>query len=298
MIPEPECLDFPRAVASLLTNKYSKSTQMLTIGPEKLRNLLPLLDSPRFSRDIFEKTGLFIIRNAIPKNTLDEWLEAWSHFYSNDLGADRSVNRFNPVSVDQVPPAPLCDIYKHPSILDIIEQAFGPNIALYNQRFVIKDHKSRDQVFLHQDSPYHFGNLRKASAFLALSPMNKENGGMFFYPGSNQLGYLGDAGEINPEILPPDWPIVCPELNPGDIALMNSLTWHGSGPHVAGPDRVLADIIYQPADDPTGSELLRGEWQTEVFLSKEARMQTFKRSRSTRLKEMQARLDLLEKGQF
>jgi hypothetical protein len=116
---------------------------------------------------------------------------------------------------------------------------------------------------------------------------------MAFYPGTHQLGYLGDAGEIDPDILDSDWPVISPSLEVGDVALMNSLTWHRSGPHVSGPDRVMADIIYQPASDPSGVALLRGEWRTEIFLKVRSNERLFKRSRTSMLKERQAKLDRL-----
>ncbi len=117
---------------------------------------------------------------------------------------------------------------------------------------------------------------------------------MVFYPGTHQFGYLEDAGEINPSrFWTPDWPTVSPSLDPGDLVVMNSMTWHGSGPHVSGPDRVLVDIIYQPADDPSGIALLRGNWRTEIFLDRRS-AGIFTRSRVSRLIELQRELDELE----
>jgi hypothetical protein len=197
------------------------------------------------------------------------------------LDGRRKVDRFNPVAVNETPPPILAKMHQHPAILDVIEQAFGPDLALYNQRFVIKDHHSRGAVFPHQDSPYHVGWPNKASAFVPLSEVSSESGGMIFYPGTNQFGYLGDAGELNLDVLGSDWPSISPSLSPGDFVLMHSSTWHGSHPHTGGPDRVLADIIYQPADDPSGIALLRGQWQTELFLQRRPDM--FVRSRVSRL---------------
>jgi hypothetical protein len=74
---------------------------------------------------------------------------------------------------------------------------------------------------------------------------------------------------------------------------MNSLMWHRSEPHVSGPDRVLADIIYQPADDPSGIALLRGKWRTEIFLDRRT-ADIFTRSRVSRLVDMQRELDELK----
>lgn len=266
------------------------------VGIKTIRELLPQLDSKVFSREIFELMGLFVVRSAIPAETVKLWQGEWDKFYNERLGPGRKVNKFNPVSIDEALPPLLATIHQNSALLDVVEQAFGPDIALFNQRFVIKDENSRGPVFLHQDSPYHIGTLNKASAFVPLSVATPENGGMIFYPGTHQFGYLGDAGEINPELLDPNWPAICPALQPGDMVLMNSLTWHQSGPHISGPDRIMADIIFQPADDPSGNVLVRGQWQTEIFLNRETvgRKPLFVRSRASRLGELQRRVEQLE----
>ncbi len=262
---------------------------MKRIGIPRIRELLPAIDSATFSPEVFREMGVFVVRGAIPPDVIDAWQKTWNDFYAAELSTGRKVNRFNPVAVDEVLPPTLAAMHKHPALLDVVEKAFGPDIALYNQRMVVKDVHSRGPVFLHQDSPYHIGWSSKASAFVPLSAVSPENGGMIFYPGTHQFGYLGDAGEINPSIIDPDWPTVSPSLSPGDIVLMNSSMWHCSGPHVDGPDRVLADIIYQPADDPSGIALLRGEWRTEIFLDRKSDL--FVRSRVSRLVELQRELD-------
>lgn len=272
------------------------STTVRRVGVAKIRDLLPQIDSNEFSAQIFGSVGVFVVRAVIPDDVIALWRRAWREFYDAELSEGRKVNRFNPVAVDETPPAELAGIHRHPALLDIVEKAFGPDIALYNQRFVIKDRQSRGGVFVHQDFPYHMGWPFKASMFVALSEVSPRNGGMIFYPGTHQFGYLGDAGEINPAILGPDWPTVSPSLQPGDVLLMNSLTWHGSTPHVAGPDRVLVDIIYQPADDPSGIALLRGNWRTEIFLDRRE-PEIFVRSRVSRLGEMQREIDGLKAQQ-
>ena len=58
----------------------------------------------------------------------------------------------------------------------------------------------------------------------------------------------------------------------------------------------MMEATKQPASDPSSVALLRGEWQTGVFLSNRslAGKSVFVRSRSSRLAEMQQRLDQLE----
>jgi hypothetical protein len=136
--------------------------------------------------------------------------------------------------------------------------------------------------------------MNKLSAFIPLSSVTPENGALTFFPGTHRLGYLGDAGEINPDILDSDWPTICPSLEPGDVVFMNSLTWHQSGPHTGGEDRIMADIIYQPADDPSCSEIVRGEWMTDMRLDRIPRNEFFRRSRTSRLVELEKRVKELE----
>ncbi|HEX3638537.1 MAG TPA: phytanoyl-CoA dioxygenase family protein, partial [Paraburkholderia sp.] len=159
------------------------------------------------------------------------------------------------------------------------QRIFGEHVALYNHRFVIKDKFSSSKVFLHQDSCYHLGNHNKCSLFVPLSAVDPDNGGMSFHLGSHRLGSLGDAGEINPESFEIKWPKVTPELQPGDFVIMNSSLWHESGPNVSGVNRIMADIIVQPADDPTGKALLSGSWQTDIFYSPENCIRYFVNSR-------------------
>lgn len=255
---------------------------MKRIGVSGLNALLPRIDSDFFDHEVFAQTGLFVVRRAIPANDLLPLRAAWDEFYAAELASGENVSRFNPVSIDLAIPPALQAVCRLPALLEIVEQVFGPDLALYAQRFVIKDKHRLGNIFLHADFPYHFGWPNKASVFVAFSPVSRDNGGMYFYPGTHQFGYLADTGELNADVLPKGWPMVCPSLDPGDIVLMHSATWHGSHPFCHGPNRILADIIYQPADDPSGVVLLRGQWQTELRIDREMKARLYKRSRATR----------------
>lgn len=255
-------------------------------SPELIFNLIDRIDSTKFDKDVFEKTGLFIIRNALPKELVQEWKEEWDKFYEQSLSDGRNVNVNNPVDLKEKLPEKLAAIYKNDILLDFAEQVFGENVALLNHRFVIKDKFSRGEVFLHHDFCYHIGFPTKASFFVPISYAGKANGGLTFYLGTHRYGYLGDAGEIDPDQFQDVWPQVTPELQPGDFAIMNSLLWHKSGINEAGIDRIVADIIYQPSNDPSGKELVRGEWQTDVFIQHENIVKFFKTSRVKKILEL------------
>jgi ectoine hydroxylase-related dioxygenase (phytanoyl-CoA dioxygenase family) len=255
-------------------------------SPELISSLIEKMDSTKFNKDVFDKTGLFIIRKAIPENLIKEWRAEWDDFYSKNLAAGRNVNVNNPVDLKEQLPEKLALIYKNDILLDFAEQVFGKNVALLNHRFVIKDKFSPGEIFLHHDYCYHIGLPTKASFFVPLSYAGKKNGGLTFYLGTHKYGYLGDAGEIDPEQFKEVWPQVTPELQPGDFAIMNSLLWHKSGINEVGVDRIVADIIYQPANDPSGKELVRGEWETDVFIQHSNLINYFKNSRVKKIKAL------------
>ena len=246
-------------------------------------SIVDLIDSETFDPEVFRKAGVFIVRNAISQPVVQGWQAEWQRFYDENLRGGRDVNRANPVALKEMLPEPLAHMYREPALAEILKQVHGPHVALYNHRFVIKDEFSTGKVFLHQDSCYHLGNLNKCSVFTPLSIVNAANGAMTFHVGSHKLGVLGDAGEINPDSFGIQWPKVTPELVPGDIVLMNSSLWHESGLNTSGVHRILADTIVQPADDPTGKELICGEWQTDVFYSTENYLRYFVNSRILKL---------------
>lgn len=248
-----------------------------------VERLLPALDAETFDADVFRKTGVFVVRNAIPQHVVQAWQQEWASFYEARLREGRDVNKANPVSLSEDLPELLATMYREPALLNVAKQVFGEHVALFNHRFVIKDQFSRGKVFLHQDSCYHVGHHNKASFFVPLSHTNRDNGGMTFHVGSHRLGVLGDAGEINRDAFDFQWPTVTPGLAPGDFVFMHSSLWHESGPNESGVDRILADTIVQPADDPTGKELLSGEWQTDIFISPSNFIQYFVNSRVLRL---------------
>jgi ectoine hydroxylase-related dioxygenase (phytanoyl-CoA dioxygenase family) len=255
-------------------------------SPELIGSIINKIDSEKFDKEIFDKAGLFIVRKAIPEKFIKEWKEEWDSFYIKNLAAGRNVNINNPVDLKEPLPEKLANIYKNEIILNFAEQVFGKNVALLNHRFVIKDKFSPGEIFIHHDFCYHIGNPNKASFFVPLSYAGKKNGGLTFYLGTHKYGYLGDAGEIDPDAFNERWPQVTPELEPGDFAIMNSLLWHKSGINEIGIDRIVADIIFQPADDPSGKELVRGEWQTDIFIQHSNLINYFKTSRVKKIKEL------------
>ena len=49
---------------------------------------------------------------------------------------------------------------------------------------------------------------------------------------------------------------------------MNSCLWHESGINDSDIDRVMFDIIIQPSDDPSGTQFICGEWNTDFWIGR------------------------------
>ncbi len=256
---------------------------------DRAEDLLREIDRDQLFPDSFRAHGVAVVRGAIPAGVMDQWARAWKEFQVEHLAAGRKIDPYNPVVLHEALSDVLSGIYSHPALLDVMETLY-PNLAFYGQRFVLKDASSRGSVFLHQDYPYDLGLPEKTSVFLPFAPMSADNGGLFFYAGTHHFGYLGDAGEINRDVLEPAWPVLSPAVTPGDIVLMHACTWHGSAPYVAGPDRIVAQITYQPASDPSSKELLRGTTSSTFPLGQIDREILFKRCRTSRLRELQEQL--------
>lgn len=229
------------------------------------------VDNVSFDKEAFGRDGVVVVRDyfspEVPRKNFDDYYARGHAIGFNQVE----------VNVDDEASQKFTGLQYHCGAL--ANYALGCQWSVYNLRFVVKDALRSGPVFLHQDSPYHLGSSPKVSVFVALSTVTPENGGLEFWLGTHRYGYLGDAGEIDPSILKVKPKVICPVLGAGDVVVMNSHLWHASGPFVHGPDRVLADIIYQPYDDPARDLPREG---------------IFRRSRVSRLRELQAEVDKLK----
>lgn len=265
-----------------------------------------MADIASISVETFKSHGVVKISGLFDAQTTATAQTAWE-CYRSFCASRRVVNLRNPGEVEyanhvgDAGTVALRSLVRHPKILDIVAELLGSaSVGLYNERVMVKDEFARGSVFLHHDVAYHQGGQNKLSAFIALSNVSAENGGLIFYPRSHIFGHLGDAGEINRELLERyNLKPYTPALQPGDVVFMHSSLWHESPPWKSGEDRVLIDAIYQPASDLTTKELLRGDI-SQAQLSGYAfnstlREQPFTRSRVSRIKELEAENERLQK---
>lgn len=148
-------------------------------------------------------------------------------------------------------------VFGDPRLLDLVAQVLGPDLCIGTWRVLMKDHHFDGPINVHQDWPYFGGDTRKLNVFVPMTPMNAENGGLVFYEKSHHYGPL-ERGDIDVGRFAADLPQVCPSLEVGDVLLADFLTWHYSAPSQAPKDRILFQLMYQPADDPSSAHVVRG----------------------------------------
>ena len=93
---------------------------------------------------------------------------------------------------------------------------------------------------------------------------------MVFVPGSHHLGIL-DRNTIDIS-KHPELEVLIPSLQPGDLVIADIRLWHSSVPNTQATDRVLLQMMFQPADDGAyyplsvpEPRLIAGQWRTNDF---------------------------------
>lgn len=182
------------------------------------------LEGRQLSLEILGRAGVFVVRGLLPAPRAASYLQAYEVALTEGSAKARQ-NHLTEVSFEL--DTPLAKVLFEPEFAALAAQIFECGAGLHSIRVVRKDENNREPVFVHQDSPYCLGFFDRYSAFLALSPCGAQNGGLFVYPGTHYLGYLGDAGAIHGDLTSQLYRFT-PELAPGDCLLMHSAIWHGS----------------------------------------------------------------------
>ena len=169
----------------------------------------------------------------------------------------------------------LGDLVRHETIVDAIEDLYGPNLFCWTTNFFIKEAHNPAFVSWHQDSTY--WGLDKpdvVTAWIALTPSNRANGAMGFIPGTHkgdqiphrdtfaQNNLLTRGQEVAVEV--DEAQAVTIELEPGEMSLHHVRLVHGSPPNPSDDRRIGFAIRYIPttvaqvAGDDSAT-LVRGE---------------------------------------
>ena len=167
------------------------------------------------------------------------------------------------------------ELVRHPAILDVMEDMLGPDILCWQTHFFVKEPHDPGFVSWHQDSTYWgLGASDVVTAWVALSPSNRESGCMRVIPGSHrrQVPHVDTFGDDNLLTRGQEVAVKVDErqavdlvLDPGQISLHHVSIIHASEPNRSSDRRIgcamryIAPHVRQVTGIPDSALLVRGE---------------------------------------
>lgn len=174
----------------------------------------------------------------------------------------------------QLPFPWLCDVVRHPRLLDAAEDLIGGDILCWGASFFAKKPHHPGYVSWHTDSFFYgFEPAETLTAWLSFNPATVQSGCVRYIPGSHKIQTVH---EIKPDpdnllpmaqnaIAPPLEKAVDAVLKPGQVVFHHESVVHGSGPNNADHPRVglaihyVAPHVRETRFEGSTAMLLRGE---------------------------------------
>ncbi|MBM3525730.1 MAG: phytanoyl-CoA dioxygenase, partial [Alphaproteobacteria bacterium] len=169
----------------------------------------------------------------------------------------------------------LAEVVHHKTILDAIEDLYGPDLFCWSTNFFIKEARTSSFVSWHQDSTYWgLSTPDVVTAWVALTASTRANGAMEVIPGTHMLdqvphrdtfakdNLLSRGQEVMVDVDASK--AVMLELEPGEISLHHVRLVHGSAPNPSGERRIGYALRYIPTHvrqivgDRDSATLVRG----------------------------------------
>lgn len=149
----------------------------------------------------------------------------------------------------------LCDLIRHPRLLDVIEDIMGPNVLCWGASFFIK--KPGDQRFISRHTDSFFYGTKPAETLTAWVSFNASDlfsGCLKFIPGSHKTVAVHEL-RPDPKNMSSNGQTVVdadPDsavdaiLRPGQFSLHHESVVHGSSPNKSDHPRIGLSIHYCP----------------------------------------------------
>lgn len=150
----------------------------------------------------------------------------------------------------------ICDVVRHPAVLDAVESVLGPNLLCWSSQFFMKGAHDPAYVSWHQDGTYWgLSSPDVVTAWIAFTPSLPVSGNMRVVPGTHLQkvphtdtfapdNLLSRGQEVAVEVDAKD--AVDITLQPGEMSLHHVLIVHGSEPNFADWPRIGLAIRYVP----------------------------------------------------
>lgn len=208
----------------------------------------------------YREQGYVIPRYRLPDELLlrlrkgvDQVLATYTDVAQEDLANPHMIP---PTEGPQV--NPFMEAARYPAILNMVEQALGPELILWITRILCKPAGTGREVPWHQDGEYWLMRpLATCSVWIAIDSVTTQNGCMRFIPGSHKHQELYRHHQTSRENLVLNLELdrdqfdeskaVNVELEAGQISLHDVRMIHGSLANTSGARRAALIMRYMPA---------------------------------------------------
>lgn len=225
--------------------------------------------------------------------------DAFDALYENKKNS-REIDRFNGVNfcTDQELDPAILSIESNKTILDVVSRLLHDGGAqkhvepsILASKLLVKDARFNGEVFLHQDSCYQSGR-RKVTVFFPLCDLTDPELSattIKILLGTHKFGHLGDAGEINREVLEDNWPEFEMKVREHTYVLMDPSCWHYSNSSALN-NKPRSIYTFTYLENSALSQRLPG---CKEVINRNAFTdgEIFIRSRVSRIKELQKTVD-------
>jgi len=147
----------------------------------------------------------------------------------------------------------LCDLVRHPRLLDALEDLIGPNILCWGSSFFTKKSDDNRYISWHTDSFFYgFEPRETATAWFSFNASTVEAGCVRYIPGSHKTQAIHDFHPHPDNLAPAGQTVrdvdearaVNAVLRAGQVVFHHESVVHGSLPNKSGHPRVGLSIHY------------------------------------------------------
>ena len=212
---------------------------------------------------IYDKNGFVIVKKLINEKNINkvvneikiiknkvQKLKNRKFFHKTNKGDINSIHNIQEFFTK----GEITNLTKNVKLNQIVKKLVNKNSKVRNIEFFLKPAKTGLSAPFHQDNYYwNIVNAEALNIWIACSDANKDNGGVCYYKGSQNLGLIkhsisnakGTSQKIPENILKKlDFQKVYPKLKKGDCIFHHPEVIHGSHKNKSNIDRIGLAVSY------------------------------------------------------
>ena len=210
---------------------------------------LALAEHSTALKEEFDEKGYVVLRDFFDPHQMAELLSEIKKAGAQQ-GREHCLNKDNMVFFGNIARETeyLKDFSTQPRIIEVMKELAGPDFWIRWDQAVGKYPGGSDFPW-HQDNAYNKLKDMHFQFWIGLTPMNKQNGGVWLQPGSHKFGLLPHSkvdNHLSRDVKPCKEEFI--ESKPGDVLIFSSLTLHYTTRNYSENERWAWVIEYMSCD--------------------------------------------------